>query len=317
MFRVSRSTVGIALGAVLVLGVTACSAGPVPAGPISSAPVQRVVAIDAAAQLLEDPLRAYGQSPDVVIAAQRATDILTDRCMVRFGYRGYTGEDIARVAASFVEDDGRLYGITDGTVAGRYGYLPKPAPVSSTPPEDWTADYRLVLSGLRPGDNPAAVSQTESPGTVDHRVVPAGGCLGAARKQITGDIQGQQQGAAAVGARLDSEAWSDAWADPETEKAKDDWSACMAKRGYRVHDPLEDHPVRSGTVEGKAPAAEIAQALADIRCKETTDFVARANAVRVRFAQRALEANRAALVASKAFNDHALSAAHTVIAGKG
>lgn len=312
MFKARHSTVNIALGGLLVLGMAGCSSSLVTVSP--EQPRVAVVTSVRTPAVVADPLLAYAQDPKVLLAVQEATDILTKRCMASFGYPAYVVQDIDRPAASFAEGNTRLYGITDRAVAARYGYLPAPTAPFVDGPKSTTGRYRLVLTGLRPGDNPARVSRTASPGMVRGQVLPAGGCLGAARTQLTGNIQGRAIGAAALGFQLDVTAWADAWTDSRTENAKDDWSLCMADHGYRVHDPIDDQVQRGSVADVEASAAEIKQALADIGCKESTDFTARASAVNAVFAQRSLDANRAALEQSKEFNENALLKSREVIA---
>lgn len=304
-----RHKSALTVGVVVLLAVTACAPAPLLPRP---APLGRAVASVRMPQVA-DPLTAYAQDPLVLVRVRHAVDVLSSRCMKRFGEFTIKPANYTQLAASFVEGASRLYGITDSAVAAQYGYLPVPIPLVADPPEETTAQFRLIYLGLRPGQNPAQVSQTESPGTARGQQIPVGGCLGSARKTITGQITGRPHGQANLGFELDVAAWVAAWSDSETMRAKSDWSSCLARHGYRMVDPLEGVPTRA---EGPASQSEIQQALADISCKESTGFIRKANAVAVRFAQKALLNNKIALQPSKQFNDEALQNANSVLAGK-
>ncbi|CAN5317997.1 hypothetical protein BH09ACT2_BH09ACT2_04340 [soil metagenome] len=298
----------IAAGIGLLIALSGCA--PVPPKP--DAPLRESNASLLATHQLADPLAAYAQDPTVLITVQRAVDVLSTQCMKHFGNFTVKPANYNDLAASFVEGDSRLYGITDPIVAAQYGYLPATVPLVPDPPEETTDEFRLIYLGLRRGQNPAQVSDTQSPGTGRGKQIPAGGCLGNARKAITGEITGRPQGQASLGFELDVTAWAEAWTDPETTRAKSDWSNCMAAHGYRMFDPLNDAPTRAA---GPASKSEIQQALTDISCKKSTNFISRANTVNARFAQQALLANTMALQPSKSFNEEALQNAQAALNG--
>jgi hypothetical protein len=257
-----------------------------------------------------DPLRDYAQNPEMIITVTRAEDTLASTCMKTFGF-DYQAHDYDTLAQSFVEADSRLYGITDPAAAAVYGFLPAPTVMQVRPPEEITPSYQLALTGLKPGQKPTEVSSSKSPGTVSGRAVPPSGCLGQTRLTLTGTANGEPPEEATLGRDLDGKAWVDALNNPASVAAKADWSGCMADAGYSMRDPLEDIPSQQGS---PATPAEIKQALADIACKGSTDYIARVNAENVRVAERYLDQNRSALQASKAFNDNALKNANEVIA---
>jgi hypothetical protein len=128
---------------------------------------------------------------------------------------------------------------------------------------------------------------------------------------LTGVANGPRPDEATLGLNLDGKAWVVALNNPASVAAKADWSGCMADAGYSMRDPLEDIPDPQGRT---GTPAEIKQALADISCKVSTDYIARVNAENVRVAGQYLEQNRSALQASKEFNDNALKNANEVIA---
>ncbi len=259
---------------------------------------------------LANPLRAYGQDPSVISAQARAVDILTRDCMAKYGFEDYEAQDYDALERSFFMDDTRLYGITDARTAQQYGYLPPPTASSEGSSRQVAPLYQFTLTGLQPSDNPAQLDLGESPGSVEGQPVPPAGCLGQARLEVTGSVTERPPADAELGHALYNRAWYDSWNSPTTQQAKALWSECMVKSGFDVKDPLDDIPIRTGT---KPSNSEIEQALADIACKESTDFIAKANAENVKVAQRYLDENLVALKASKEFNERALAKATAII----
>lgn len=258
---------------------------------------------------LSNPLRSYGQDPQVISALARAVDVLTEECMDTFGLE-YQRQDYDALDRSFLIDETRLYGITDPLAAAKYGYLPPPSRSSGEVPPAAPESYQFVLTGLQPADNPAELDLDRSPGTVAGLPVPPAGCLGQARLELTGSVTERPSSDAELGHFLYNEAWHDAWISPTTQLAKMEWSQCMKAKGHDATDPLDDIPAQTSF---DPSGSEVKFALADIACKQSTDFVAKANAENVRIAQSYLDENFAELRASKEFNDNALSKARAVI----
>jgi hypothetical protein len=301
-----------ALAAVLVfvavVGVAGCTSSPV-------AKVTTAVPKSSGIQPpVTDPLWAYEESPAEMVAMQQAEGILTKRCMATFGFDYVIQHTAKFVGASSVLFDARLYGITDPVQAKLYGYLidPTPPPPLSGAKLAGTDAYQLVFRGLRPGEAPVPGKEV-SPGKVGGLVVPAGGCLGAARQELTGNADGHPTDDS-LAAGLKAKAWSDGWYDPRTVAAKAEWAACLAKSGYTRTDPLMDKSKYTRELSTPPSPAEIAAALADIACKKSTNFVAKANKVNIEYSLKAVEENQLSLQASKAFWSAALVRANTLIA---
>jgi len=234
--------------------------------------------------------------------------------MAPFGFEYFSQDAPSDKFAQSLLNQSRLYGITDESDAKHFGYLfqnntparPKEAPNSGTDA------YQLVLVGLRPGEHPALAGRAVSPGKVGGLTVPPAGCLGAARKQLTGNETGQPTGES-LASDLAHAAYNYAWDDPRSAVAKSDWSACMAKAGYVEKDPLTALGEINRDLSSKAPAAEIAEAVTDVKCKKSTDFVARVNKVNVEYSTAAVEKNQLALTSEKEFWASAVNKANVLI----
>ena len=267
-----------------------------------------------------DPLLAYAQNPPVMVAMARAETALTQECMTQFGYEFKPEMDFDKYAESFLVSDARLYGITDPVVAKVYGYLP--APGNSAIPNANAAlagpNFDLVLIGVDNGEAPTPEVLSKSPGTLGGIEIPAGGCLGDARLKVTGNVSGNALDSETLGQDLHIQAWRAAMQDEKLAAAKNAWARCMAKGGYTGIDPIGGPEKLSGLGEdgtiNPASDSEVKQALVDIECKRTTDWVKTANAVHVDYALRAINENQLALEDSKNFFDNALENANDVIA---
>ena len=255
-----------------------------------------------------------------MVAVARAETALTQKCMAQFGYDFKPEMDFDKYAESFVESDARLYGITDPVVAKVYGYLPAPGTAGLPNANAALAgpNFNLVLTGAKDGEAPTADVLSTSPGTLGGTEIPAGGCLGDARLKVTGNVSGNAPDSAALGWELRNEAWQAAMQDAKVTAAKEAWATCMAKDGYTGIDPIDGPEESSGLGEdgtfNPASESEVKQALVDIECKRTTDWVKTANAVHVDYALRAINENQLALEESKNFYDNALKNAYDVIA---
>lgn len=301
----------VVVAAFIAAAATACTASE-PTAPTASAPDFAGVLPPKA-----DPLLAYGQSGTASVALARAEDMLTTKCMTAFGFTDNRTQDYKALQESFEVDAARLYGITDAKVAAINGYLPIMSDEGRSQAEDSQRSdpsYQLVRTGTRENQPPTESAMAESPGSLGGKAIPAGGCLGDARTQITGNPTGNPPESAQLGEKLRVQAWFDAWDDPRTVSAKAEWAACMKKSGYIRRDPVNDDLGFDSRDSNQAPEAEIQQALADIKCKQETDFVKRANEVHVEYAERAIEENQTALDESKSFYDALLKRANEIIA---
>lgn len=316
MNRPSFGRAAVVVGVVVMTLTTAACTSDTP----QTEPVPSSFAFSGIAPPTPDPLLEYAQNPTVMVAMVRAETALTQKCMTQFGYDFKPEMDFEKYAESFVESDARLYGITDPVVAKVYGYLPSPgeAGLPNANAELASPTFNLVLTGAKDGEAPTAEVLSKSPGSSGGIEIPAGGCLGEARLQVTGTVSGNEPDSATLGQDLRVQAYQAAMQDAKVTAAKDAWVKCMAKDGYAAADPLVGPGEFSALADDgtviRADESEVKQALVDIECKRTTDWVNTANAVHVDYALRALNENQLALEESKNFFDNALKNANDVIA---
>ncbi len=202
------------------------------------------------------PLNAYEPTP----RDQAERDYVYRRgvrdCMNDNGY-SYLPRLTARLVDQEVrttaEFDSRRYGITDLSIASRYGYQLSPATKGSGKPRS--------LAGL-----PAAERKNLSE------------CAQAANDAL--HIDSGAQADMAVVAQLDQKAFQQTESDPRMTAVFAAWSRCMANAGYSYADPYKaaaDHRFEHSSITPSA--LELAVARADISCKRKTGLVRIASSV--------------------------------------
>lgn len=279
----------------VVVGLSACSTSTPPTGAASSpvsAPATGVTVSPGGVEVPAMPLDPYRISASDAATVGYAIAVLKQKCMARFGFTlSVRPLDNQRVADNDRVDRSRMYGITDAAVARVYGYG---FPPDYQPPADsgvgqLSQAAMFVLTGNRDGDlNPAASPQA-TPGEVGGLAVPVGGCTGEAQRAI-GDVPGANT--TTLGDQLAAEAGYKSIADPDYLSLKAAWIECMRGRGYARESPSD----RPASTNGQpASSAEVQEALADIDCKQETDYVAKFAAVHAKYESELLEQNQAAL----------------------
>jgi hypothetical protein len=270
-----RGDVSVCSAAATLLLVTACSLshGSNPHGSgtalvVSPSPVSHTPTVTSI-HGVSLPIEAYKPSAaeqNVIIDAEQK---LTADCMGQYGFTWAH-------APSDVQDYNELtreYGVADAGAATRDGYHAPPDTAGSgksaigkpSPGQAYSAAELLVLTGSSTGQSSTAAS----PGSYHGRGIPAGGCQGQARMQVTGvDEIDPQLLADSIGLGM----WKKSQTDARVVAAFKKWSACMAQGGYTYADPLQaaaDH--RWSTL---APSqTEIQTAQADVACKKSTNLI--------------------------------------------
>ena len=212
------------------------------------------------------PLDSYEQvSVQQQQALSAAGDLLTQRCMAARGFSypvaAQPGGGAATVQA--VEDSG--YGVASLSQAQSYGYKQAGPGSSGTPlgivipafvaeqgkhGPAWTS----ALLGIVPGARPKAHAPP--------------GCLQQADLELYGSLTGDPDPDPVPGIAVQAAQWTQS--DPRVQFAEQAWSACMARAGYHYKTPAQ---AQQGSWPAQPSAAEIATALADVRCKAQTNFV--------------------------------------------
>lgn len=282
--------------------------------------------------LIPSPLQAYRLTTTEYVTISYAVDLLVTECMARFGF-DYPPPYPFNVALQrmFEADrwsNARRYGITDRDWAAKYGY--------GLAPDDWvdpigrelSAAENFVLSGERVDADGAILIrspgiQTESPGEVDGVEIPAGGCSGAAHREMgTNDPDIPAYGLA-NNVLIETSFVSQT--SDEYRQVVDEWVACMAEDGYRVTNFLDDKgdikaktdarlAVGDESADGPPVAGEVELALADIDCKERINLVERLEKITAAFDQQAIEDNQLALEEDRARLDAQVRKATDIIA---
>lgn len=222
---------------------------------------------------MPSPLAPYMLNWRELTLVNHARSVALSSCLSDHGYRlpvGNLSSEIARARAQELVDLSRLYGITDHDVAARNGYWPDDVP-SAEPIE------RVPQLALDRCVAKADRSVGRTPGRSPYGL--ARELLISSRRQL------EQQ--------------------PHSRSAIRRWVDCMARSGYRVTSPLNDHgdiarelharDVREESGRAGPSRREVAIALADIDCKKSTDLVPQLERVGKALDMRALRANRLAL----------------------
>ncbi len=217
------------------------------------------------AQAIALPLDSYEnvsvQEQDALAAAG---DLLTQRCMTAAGFSYPVAAQPGGGGANvqFIEDGG--YGVASLTQAETYGYK-QPAqsgpggplgalPAFLTEQHKHGPAWTSALLGFVPGAR-ANAPQRE-------------GCLQAADTELYGKIGGNPDPDPVPGIAIQSAQWTQT--DPRILAVERAWSACMARGGLSYKTPAD----AEGRNWPSAPTpAEIAVAVADVRCKTQTNLV--------------------------------------------
>jgi hypothetical protein len=210
------------------------------------------------------PLDSYEQvSVSEQQALSAAGDLLTQRCMAARGF-AYTGAAQPGGGAASVEsiEDGG-YGVASLTQAEVYGYkqtgsgggplgIVIPAFLSQQDKhgQAWTS----ALLGFVPGSRPSARQPS--------------GCLQEADVALYGKLQGNPDPDPVPGIALEAASWTQS--DPRIVLLDRLWSACMARHGYNYKSPEQ---AELASWPSSPTSAEIATAVADVKCKTQTNLV--------------------------------------------
>ncbi|MHC0432435.1 hypothetical protein ACX6XY_19965 [Streptomyces sp. O3] len=250
------------------------------------------------------PLEAYEATPEQQNTLTQAQNILTSRCMARLGF-DYRAPEQPPVPTSGA--NARVFGLVDPDVAAQYGYLNPAvakAPAQAPPAKPQSQAEELALGGekdLKPADLPPTQEEAEKGGgserTFNGERVPVGGCVREsflklyARKANEVDIL--------FVFNLKSEAESKTREDSRVRAVNKRWSACMAKAGYTVADPMKAaKELGIAGSELSSPRA-ITAAKADVRCKQQVNLVGTHYAVTTAYQRQLIEKHAEVLALAK------------------
>lgn len=251
---------------------------------------------------LRFPLDAYVPTGEQNSQLTKAQDKLVDQCMQRYGFRY---ESPRAGSAAQPRDESRRYGLSDASVATRYGYNnpvlenrpPKPVAKQLGPNE------KLFLHGEEQVDpaKPIPMSQEESEKsglgslTVDGKKVPSGGCLRESFLKLYSPVKNSVD--IMVPQNFGFDAYGRSRQDSRVEKAIKEWSACMAEKGFSTDNPVSPELGFNDATLGSPQAVTAAQQ--DVACKQRTNLVGIWFTVEVAYQKRLIEQNAEVLALAK------------------
>ncbi len=279
-------------------GLSACTAaaskGPVTA--VSTPAVGRPAPPSSAQAALSreafTPYAALGQSNNDGLAPNQSGEALSSACMTVAGYPNSTnvpfGINIGPANLAFSQPWG-AWGYLGAAEAQQYGFrVPAGSALSA---------LGIDAGGL--GSNPASLPQAEQ---------AAIGKCGTITENFTNAMQ---NGPLAGVDTLSNDLYNDVTKDAEVTSATQAWVACMTKNGYSFKQPQnvfrqELQNMFGGTrhinpdsqVSPAANQAQIAAAVTDADCTDSTDLAGIYFAVQASYEQQIVNANASALAAA-------------------
>ncbi len=245
--------------------------------------VTSVAPVTEAGQLVL-PLDAYSNSHEQSLTIQRAGLILEGRCVARFDVP-YTKDELPITTGIFAEQNIRRYGLFDPVSAAVRGYMVPPDILNDEPMARWNAspeEYAVVNGVTEDGGTTSIVDRDGNP-------VPEGGCGGEVDRALYGGLRDVYDPMYLQ--QLGTEAYDRGLQDSRVREVTEQWSACMAEYGYDYSDPAaanDDAAERRASLN-TASADEIAQAVADVACKERVNYIGVRFAVETAYQNQIIE----------------------------
>lgn len=250
------------------------------------------------------PIYEYKANDQQLWTLQAASDQILENCMHAAGFDTFNANP-----GTFHAIPDRRYGVTDMSTAEQNGY-------------DFPAAFRAMVA-TEPTAIPAgalpvgaelvalAGKQTASP-TTNGSARP-GGCEGQAQSELA--PQGNYESTPEADA-IASDSFNLISTDPKAVAATKAWSACMAKDGYRYTDPFG--PTTQYSPYQTLTADEIATAVADVKCKQSTHLTSIWQGVEASYENQQIEQNIQELDAQlKSFDQQEANAAKILGTGTG
>ncbi|MBS2532318.1 hypothetical protein KGQ20_05990 [Catenulispora sp. NF23] len=307
---------------VIVLAPVALLAGcgsptkPATALPALSGPVPVVTALEQ----ISRPVDPYLPTPTEVRTLISAANVLNARCMAGFGLRGTDTHptDIDAHGVQVATAHTHLYGFFDPAIVATNGYdliqlqtsqvapgEPRPQPISDS------------AESVEIGRDTAGHPVTSYAG----KSVPAEGCKAQAQQGTGGELPDMSAAGLPDGGPVTP------LSDPRVLDANKQWSACMRGKGYHFstpYDAMTSEPAQDAQVVGPEgdrkvvhSPAEIAQATADLACKQTTNFMGTATAVQDAYDRQYIAGHGPALAEYRRQLDDRIRAAQQIVASSG
>ncbi len=298
-----RSGITVVLTGVCCAGLAACTAS-ASSGPdvtVTDPSVGRPAPPDSVQAALSHmaftPYAALGQSNNDGLAPGESTNQLSNACMSAAGYpNANIGPFAVRVSAA---------GLAFSQPWGAWGYL------GLADAEQWgfLRPPGSALSSLGIGVQPS----NTNPATLPQGEQDAIGKCATISQDFTNAVD---KGPLAQIQTLTNDIYNDVLRDGQVKNATKAWSACMVRNGYRYPDPQtafkdEMRSIFGGSAQGGVKVsiggssvsttqnqAQIAMAVADVNCTQSTDLAGIYFAVQASYEQQIVNANQQALAAA-------------------
>ncbi|MFJ4670615.1 hypothetical protein [Kitasatospora purpeofusca] len=253
------------------------------------------------------PIEAYLLSGEQFRQLDTAQGVLVTRCVQGFGldYSAPTPTAPATTQTSHRYDPVE---ISDVSTNGYHSPDPdrgkKPGAAPSVSPDVTT----VLGAGLGPDGRAAPGTATEYRG----KKLPSGGCIADAQRQLTARGGTGRDADVAVG--VNYEGFERSRQDPRVVAVFQDWSRCMAERGYSYGTPGDALKDPRWGATATPSAEEIATATADVECKARVNVVGVWFTVESAYEQELIRLKQPELTGAKGANDAMLAVAASVTA---
>ncbi|MFJ4685931.1 hypothetical protein [Streptomyces sp. NPDC088789] len=263
------------------------------------------------------PLDTYLLNPEQRETLDNAYAGLMSDCMKRFGF-DYTPPTVTEQPSGDgprTRTDGR-FGLQSAEQAEKWGYHPVGG-ITEKDDSPWGAEGQKMTAVMqtaeRGSDDPK--EKFGSGGQViNGQTVPDHGCVGEARKKLTGSVDGSV-GDPQTSTDLKLDTLAKAQQDARTRAVFAEWSTCMKGKGFDYADPLAANGDERWVRTPQPTRHEIQVATADQECRAKHNVVGVWFAVDHAYQERAVEQNAEALSEAKADIDGMLKASASELAG--
>jgi hypothetical protein len=261
------------------------------------------------------PLESFALTMTQLNVIDQARLLLAGKCMVE---KGFTWT--LRPVQAETPSENKLvfaFGIGMLSEAQQYGYAipPQYVPLKSPPepPAQFSDAYYETLYGpvdRRPKETPMQIGDARVTSGVTYT---ADSCTGVANEAIGLSVARSRELFLSTGspevARLMEEARDRTGADSRVVQVIQEWSVCMAARGFTIADPID----AGGSYDTPDNATAIAEATADVECKYETNYFGVMYAVTVEHQEALIDEGLAGLETLAAENEEILEKANAVI----
>ncbi|MBT2364053.1 hypothetical protein J7E88_01565 [Streptomyces sp. ISL-10] len=227
------------------------------------------------------PLEFYMVSYADYVAIEEATTTLQQQCMADYGFQGIVFPQPGANPPPSDNDANieRRYGITDRTMAEKYGYgLPEELTrhTDQKMPDLTGVQFEVLTGHTKPEmpkppkgakDGSYLGAPTTKPARAEHngKKLHVGGCIGWSKKKVA-----LHEEDTVVVSNLSGESLTASMTSAPVQAVIKDWAACMKTKGHTLANPYK--AMDQGVSEAD-PQKSITLALHDLACKEKTKLI--------------------------------------------